>query len=104
MSEMKCWCHTCHPLGVDRMEMVLCPDCGNKRCPKANNHEYACSGSNDTDQPGSAYSNIPYVETFARVADALTDSKEAADALHTEYERRRIDGVPGVDGETKGKK
>lgn len=35
--------------------MVLCPTCGNKRCPHANNHENPCSGSNAPGQPGSAY-------------------------------------------------
>lgn len=35
--------------------MVLCPDCGNKRCPHANDHRWACTASNDTGQLGSAY-------------------------------------------------
>lgn len=51
----QCWCHTCRPLGLDRMEMILCPDCGNKRCPKANDHRNACTNSNEPGQPGSAY-------------------------------------------------
>jgi hypothetical protein len=51
----QCWCHSCRPLGPSRMEMILCPDCGNKRCPKANDHRNACTGSNDPGQPGSAY-------------------------------------------------
>jgi hypothetical protein len=37
------------------MRMVLCPDCGNKRCPKANNHRNACTNSNEPGQPGSVY-------------------------------------------------
>jgi len=36
------------------MRMVLCPLCGNKRCPRASNHIYACTGSNDVRQVGSA--------------------------------------------------
>lgn len=32
--------------------MILCPDCGNKRCPKAQNHIYKCTGSNDVGQVG----------------------------------------------------
>lgn len=52
-------CHTCRPVsmaneGAD-MRMVLCPTCGNKRCPKANDCANACTGSNATGQPGSAY-------------------------------------------------
>lgn len=36
-------------------QMVLCPDCGNKRCPKATHHDNACSGSNEPGQDGSSY-------------------------------------------------
>jgi hypothetical protein len=35
--------------------MILCGECGNKRCPQATNHIYQCTHSNDTGQPGSAY-------------------------------------------------
>lgn len=37
------------------MGMIVCADCGNKRCPHAADHERACTGSNDPGQPGSAY-------------------------------------------------
>src|SRR5436190_928265 len=67
--EARCWCHMCRPLGFHRMEMVLCPDCGNKRCPKANNHRYACTGSNDPGQPGSAYENAPFAPKGHRGRD-----------------------------------
>jgi hypothetical protein len=30
--------------------MIVCPECGNKRCPQADNHEYWCTGSNAPDQ------------------------------------------------------
>ena len=53
--ERVCWCHACRPVTFDDMRMVLCPDCGNKRCPKANDHRNACTGSNATGQAGSAY-------------------------------------------------
>lgn len=43
----KCWCHTCRPVTLDDMRFVTCPDCGNKRCPRANDHRSACTGSND---------------------------------------------------------
>lgn len=33
-------------IGSDFMRMALCPTCGNKRCPKAANHNLACSGRN----------------------------------------------------------
>lgn len=35
--------------------MVLCSTCGNKRCPKASDHELACTGSNESGQEGSIY-------------------------------------------------
>ena len=34
---------------------VTCKTCGNKRCPKANDHRHECSGSNEPGQKGSAY-------------------------------------------------
>ena len=36
--------------------MILCPTCGNKRCPHANNSAFACTGSNDPGQIGVASS------------------------------------------------
>jgi hypothetical protein len=54
-----CWCATCRPITLTDMRMVLCPTCGNKRCPHANDHRNECSGSNEAGQPGSAY---PLVE------------------------------------------
>jgi hypothetical protein len=35
--------------------MVLCPTCGNKRCPHATSHSLACTNSNEPGQAGSAY-------------------------------------------------
>lgn len=35
--------------------MIVCSECGNKRCPKATWHENACTGSNEPNQPGSSY-------------------------------------------------
>lgn len=40
---------------TEMTRMILCPTCGNKRCPHANDHRLACTGSNDVGQPGSAY-------------------------------------------------
>ena len=52
---MTCHCHTCRPITMGDMRMVLCPKCGNKRCPHANDHRNDCTGSNEPGQPGSAY-------------------------------------------------
>lgn len=50
-----CGCHACRPITFGDMRMVLCPTCGNKRCPHANNHQNDCTGSNQPGQAGSAY-------------------------------------------------
>lgn len=63
-----CTCHRCirafkimdlsgeFPLSATRM--IFCPDCGNKRCPKASDHNLKCTGSNEPNQPGSVYGGI----------------------------------------------
>lgn len=35
-----------------RMFMYTCPLCGNKRCPKTENHRFKCTKSNDVGQVG----------------------------------------------------
>jgi ribosomal protein L37AE/L43A len=35
--------------------MIICPVCGNKRCPKASNHILECTHSNEPGQKGSMY-------------------------------------------------
>jgi Zn finger protein HypA/HybF involved in hydrogenase expression len=55
LARVACWCETCQPITLSDMRMVLCPDCGNKRCPHATHHENACTGSNEPGQPGSSY-------------------------------------------------
>lgn len=58
-----CWCYVCETearqeLYLDgRLDAIgrqsafthVCPDCGDKRCPRAMFHRYACSGSVDMD-------------------------------------------------------
>ncbi len=58
----KCWCHTCRPVTMTDMRFVVCPECGNKRCPHANDHRNACTGSNEPGQEGSAYPAAPKQE------------------------------------------
>lgn len=61
VSEQKpdCWCRTCRPVTLNDMRFVVCPDFGNKRCPRANDHRNACTGSNEPGQEGSAYPAAP---------------------------------------------
>ena len=35
--------------------MIVCPICGNKRCPKASDHRLECTNSNEPGQKGSVY-------------------------------------------------
>jgi len=35
--------------------MILCPECGNKRCPKSTDCSLSCTGSNEPGQSGSRY-------------------------------------------------
>lgn len=49
-----CRCQSCNPQMVGQM-MFLCANCGNKRCPHANDHRNACTQSNEPRQQGSAY-------------------------------------------------
>ncbi|MCP1112817.1 hypothetical protein M6B24_06160 [Enterobacter bugandensis] len=57
-----CWCLTCRPVTMTDMRFVVCPECGNKRCPHANDHRNACTGSNELGQEGSAYPAAPQQE------------------------------------------
>ncbi len=56
-------CHKCfHEFRQDkplfRQRMILCSVCGNKRCPKATDHNLACTNSNDEGQLGSVYGTL----------------------------------------------
>lgn len=63
--ELGC-CHKCiekynirsKPIKIFKLNtcyMILCPKCGNKRCPKASDHKLGCTNSNDPGQKGSIY-------------------------------------------------
>lgn len=49
-----CGCQACvNTLNLRRNRwMILCPTCGNKRCPHAANHVFVCTGSNELGQVG----------------------------------------------------
>ncbi|EOZ1456347.1 hypothetical protein AB9B64_21440 [Enterobacter hormaechei] len=57
-----CQCLTCRPVTFSDSRFVVCPECGNKRCPHANDHRNACTGSNEPGQEGSAYPAAPQQE------------------------------------------
>ena len=58
----ECSCRTCRPVTISDMRFVVCPECGNKRCPHANDHRNACTGSNEPGREGSAYPAAPQQE------------------------------------------
>lgn len=52
----ECHCQKCiRANDMYPMFMILCPVCGNKRCPHASDHEYECTNSNESGQEGSVY-------------------------------------------------
>lgn len=40
---------------IEMTMMILCPTCGNKRCPHATDHDLTCTNSNEPGQKGSVY-------------------------------------------------
>ena len=60
-----CECHACikkyslksdfGDLPLSASKMILCGECGNKRCPKASDHLFDCTSSNESGQSGSVY-------------------------------------------------
>lgn len=44
-----------HPNALIMRRFIACPNCGNKRCPKATDHNLGCTGSNEPGQFGSDY-------------------------------------------------
>lgn len=66
-----CWCSTCRPVTMNDMRFVVCPECGNKRCPRASDHNNACTGSNDPGQVSSAYPAAPQQEVKAALEHGM---------------------------------
>lgn len=58
------WCAHCEDARLAAMRpwdamlsrrFIVCPECGNKRCPRATHHDNHCTRSNEPGQPGSRY-------------------------------------------------
>lgn len=68
INDPACWCRTCETAALAHLKngpfhfaarnFIVCPKCGNKRCPRANHHDNACTGSNELGQPGSEWANV----------------------------------------------
>ena len=76
-----CWCRACRPITLTDMRFVVCPDCGNKRCPHANDHRNACTGSNEPGQEGSAYPAAPQQEVTQALAKGMERYGDAMQKL-----------------------
>ena len=57
-----CGCYNCMHKKEDKngwslaaLTFIVCPNCGNKRCPKATDHTLECTNSNEPGQKGSRY-------------------------------------------------
>ena len=63
MKKYSCYCYNCNKDRVDEesnvpyvfTRMIVCPTCGNKRCPHSTDHNLVCTDSNEPGQPGSRY-------------------------------------------------
>ncbi len=71
-----CSCLTCRPVTFSDSRFVVCPECGNKRCPHANDHRNACTGSNEPGQEGSAYPAAPQQEVESQIRKGKTVAME----------------------------
>lgn len=56
--------------------MILCPVCGNKRCPRASWHGYDCTRSNEPGQEGSNYGGQSSASTYFDVLRMLTSDPD----------------------------
>ena len=79
-------CHQCFhdSKAMFLNRMILCPTCGNKRCPKASDHSLACTGSNDPGQPGSVYGR-PKPTVWVALNDKQIQDCVDASYFHTAW-------------------
>ena len=91
-----CWCRRCdnaHRVALARSgatpadiislgsRFIVCPDCGNKRCPKGTNHELACTNSNEPGQKGSEYEYAAGFTALPAPAEAPAPALLSAERL-----------------------
>lgn len=78
---MTCHCRFCNPTVV---QMFVCPDCGCKRCPKAESHAAACTGRQVSGAHSCSgcqalrdgWSRAVYQEAFATSQEAMAKAME----------------------------
>ena len=55
LKKYQCHCYNCADSYTRMTRMIVCPTCGNKRCPHSTDHNNACTNSNEPGQKGSRY-------------------------------------------------
>lgn len=100
-ARQKCWCESCRPITMTDMRMVLCPTCGNKRCPHAANHRNACTSSNEPGQKGSSYEHCRPPEEDARPvawaeAETIANIPAVDEALEAFSNDSTFDNAVGI--------
>jgi hypothetical protein len=65
-----------------RITMVVCPVCGNKRCPKATDAALDCTGSNEPGQPGSSYRRVTLSPAVERLVRAAAETPRCSTCVH----------------------
>ena len=66
------------------MQMFLCTQCGNKRCPHATDHRLSCTNSNEAGQEGSSYGPPLYRRDQATLIEAQAAEIEGARRMLSE--------------------
>lgn len=84
---LACSCETCWD--KDYQIMHVCPECGNKRCPKATYHRNACTGSNEVGQKGSSWEHV----TPAVPSPAESPASGGGEAFHLQGKHVGWEGV-----------
>ncbi|RYF05721.1 MAG: hypothetical protein EOO40_10095 [Deltaproteobacteria bacterium] len=80
-----CW----EAAGTRSMFFLVCGECGNKRCPKAADHDWDCTRSNDVGQDGSAYQHGSGAATSRRLTSAWSNDILRGNGSEEERHDRR---------------
>ena len=95
-------CHSCFQAsgGVMLDRLILCSECGNKRCPKASDHNFSCTGSNEPNQWGSIYTTPPQRKPLTEIA-LLGAYEEEQQGRWGDHVRglRAIEAAHGIKGQ-----
>ena len=83
MPESSACCHACFKASgaILMTRMILCPTCGNKRCPRASDHRLECTDINEPGQTGSVYTALLPVQEPVACARCKDLEEQAYDLL-----------------------